>query len=57
MLEYGGGFVILNRVVSAKKLSVEVTQDLYPFTEYPARYPKWHLQLQAEMRSQKVVCG
>lgn len=53
MQEFGGGFVILNSVVSAKKLSAEVIQDFYPFTEYPAWDPKWHLRLNTEIRSQK----
>lgn len=53
MLEFGGGLAILNSVVSAKKLSAEVIQDFYPFTEYPAWDPKWHLQLNTDIRSQK----
>lgn len=54
MLQFGGGFVIVNRVVSAKELSMEVIQDLYPFTEYLAWNPKWQLQLKAEIRSQEM---
>lgn len=54
MLQFGGGFVIVNRVVSAKELSMEVIQDLYPFMEYLAWNPKWQLQLKAEIRSQEM---
>lgn len=57
MLEFGGGFIIFNRMVSARKLPAEVIWDLYPFTEYPEWEPKWYLQLRAEIRSQKVDLG
>lgn len=47
-------FVNLNRVVSAKKLPVEVIQNLYPFTEKPAWDQKWYLHLKAEIWSKEL---
>lgn len=51
---FGGGLAAFNRAVGAKKLPVEVIQDLSPLTEHPAWDPKWCLQLRAEIRSRKV---